>query len=137
MHDASMDKPFRRRFRLAASGHEELGGCTTCAVRAAASSLVVSDATVSVLDPSVELRLPRLTGAFLAGYRNATTRTAYLQLLHRWFAWCTARQLDPLDVERIHIELYLPWCERQVGSINTVCHGLSVLASFYRSLVQT
>jgi integrase len=31
----------------------------------------------------------------------------------------------------------LRWFERQVESINTVCHGLSVLASFYRWLVQT
>jgi len=31
----------------------------------------------------------------------------------------------------------LRWFEQQVGSINTVCHGLSVLASFYRWLVQT
>jgi len=106
-------------------------------VRAVAGSLVVRDVTVSLLDPSVELRLHRLTGAFLAGYRNANTRTAYLQQLHRWFAWCTAHQLDPLEVERTHIELYLRWFERQVGSINTVCHGLSVLASFYRWLVQT
>jgi integrase/recombinase XerD len=36
-----------------------------------------------------------------------------------------------------HVELYLRWFERQVGSINTVGHGLSVLASFYRWLVQT
>jgi hypothetical protein len=31
----------------------------------------VTDVTVTVLDPSTELRLHRLTGAFLAGYRNA------------------------------------------------------------------
>ncbi len=36
----------------------------------------MSDVTVSVLDPSIELRLHRLTGAFLAGYRNANPRTA-------------------------------------------------------------
>ncbi len=52
----------------------------------------MSDVTVSVLDPSVELRLHRLIGAFLAGYRNLNTRTAYLQQLHRWFAWCTTLQ---------------------------------------------
>ncbi len=46
----------------------------------------MSDVTVTVRDPSTELRLHRLTGAFLAGYRNANTRTAYLQQLHRWFA---------------------------------------------------
>ena len=55
-------------------------------MRDATGSLVVSDVTVSALDPSVELRLRRLTGAFLAGYRNANTRTAYLQQLHRCFA---------------------------------------------------
>ena len=43
----------------------------------------------------------------------------------------------PLTVERTHVELYLRWFERQVGSINTVSHGISVLASFYRWLVQT
>ena len=97
----------------------------------------MSDVTVSVLDPSVELRLHRLTGAFLAGYRNANTRTAELQQLRRWFAWCTAHRLDPLAGERTHVEQYLRWFEWLVGSINTVCHGLSVLASFYRWLVQT
>ena len=97
----------------------------------------MSDVTVTVLDASAELRLRRLTGAFLAGYGNANTRTAELQQLHRWFAWCTAHQLDPLTVERTHIELYLRWFERQVDSINTVCHGLFVLASFSRWLVQT
>jgi integrase/recombinase XerD len=108
-----------------------------CDVRAAAGSPLVTDVTVTVLDLSAELRLHRLTGAFLAGYRNANTRTSYLQQLHRWFAWCTAHQLDPLDIERTHVELYLRWFERQVGSINTVGHGLSVLASFYRWLVET
>ena len=97
----------------------------------------MNDVTVTVLDPSTELRLHRLTCAFLAGYRNANTRTAYLQQLDRWFAWCTVNQLDPLVVERTHVELYLRWFERQVDSINTVCHGLSVLASFYRWPVQT
>jgi hypothetical protein len=97
----------------------------------------VTDVTVTALDPSAELRLHRLTGTFLAGYRNANTRASYLQQLHRWFAWCTDHKLDPLAIERTHVELYLRWFERQVGSINTVCHGLSVLASFYRWLVQT
>lgn len=97
----------------------------------------MTDVTVTVLDPSTELRLHRLTGAFLAGYRNPNTRSSYLQQLHRWFAWCTAHHLDPLDVERTHVELHLRWFERQVGSINTVCHGISALASFYRWLVQT
>jgi hypothetical protein len=60
----------------------------------------VTDVTVTVLDPASELRLHRLTGAFLAGYRNANTRSSCLQQLHRWFAWCTDHQLDPLAVER-------------------------------------
>jgi hypothetical protein len=55
-------------------------------VRAAVGSTVVTDVTVTVLDPSLELRLHPLTGAFLAGYRNANTRSSYLQQLHRWFA---------------------------------------------------
>jgi hypothetical protein len=82
--------------------------------------------------PSFRAALHRLTGAFLAGYRNANTRASYLQQLHRWFAWCTGHQLDPRAIERTHIELHQRWFERQVGSINTVCHGLSVLASVPR-----
>jgi hypothetical protein len=50
----------------------------------------MSEVTVTLLDESTELRLHRLTGAFLAGYRNPNTRAAYLRQLHRWFAWCTA-----------------------------------------------
>jgi hypothetical protein len=43
-------------------------------VRAAAGSTLVTDAAVTVLEPSIELRLHRPTGAFLAGYRNAEVR---------------------------------------------------------------
>lgn len=32
----------------------------------------------------------RYGGAFLAGFRNANTRTSYRQQLQRWFAWCDA-----------------------------------------------
>jgi integrase/recombinase XerD len=90
---------------------------------------------VVLLEPSLEVRLHRLAGGFLAGYRNPNTRAGYQQQLHRWFAWCTAHQLDPLEVQRTHVELYIRWFEGQVGSINTVCHGIAVLASFYRWLV--
>ena len=48
-----------------------------CVPRPGAS--VVTDVTVTVLDPASELRPHGLTGAFLAGYRNANTRAAYLQ----------------------------------------------------------
>jgi hypothetical protein len=67
-----------------------LACCSSRAERVVAGSRSMSDVTVSGLDPSTELRLHRLTGALLAGYRNLNTRTAYLQQLHRWFAWCTA-----------------------------------------------
>jgi len=80
-------------------------------------------------------KLRRYGGAFLAGFRNANTRTSYRQQLHRWFAWCDAYGIDPLAADRVHLELYCRWFEQQVDSINTVSHGLSVLASFSRWLV--
>ncbi len=80
-------------------------------------------------------KLRRNGGAFLAGFRNANTRASYQQQLHRWFAWCDAYGIDPLTVDRVHIELYCRWFEQQVDSINTGSHGLSVLGSFYRWLV--
>jgi len=81
----------------------------------------VTDVTVTL--PSAEVRPHRLTGAFQAGYRNATTRASYLQQLDRWFARCTALQLDPLAVEHTHVEPYLRRFDRQDGSINAVWNG--------------
>ena len=71
----------------------------------------------------------RYAGAFLAGFRNTNTRTSYRHQLHRWFTWCDAYGIDPLTADRVHLELCCRWFEQQVASINTVSHGLSVLAS--------
>jgi hypothetical protein len=98
----------------AASGAWVVGG--PCDVRAAARSPLVTDVTVTVLDPSAEPRLHRLTGAFLAGYRNANTRASYLQQLHRWFAWCTAHQLDPRH--RAHPCRAVPALVRTAGRLD-------------------
>ena len=84
------------------------------AERAAARSTLVTGVPVTVLDPSAELRLHRLTGAFLAGNRDIITCASFLRQLHRWFPWWTAYRPDQHRLPRI-----------------------SVLASFARSLVQT
>jgi len=75
--------------------------------------------STTLLDPAdpQDERLRRYGGAFLAGFRDANTRSSYRQQLHRWFAWCDAYDIDPLTVERVHIELCCRWFEQQVGSI--------------------
>jgi hypothetical protein len=58
--------------------------------------------------------------SFLARYRGATLR-AYKQDLLAFLRWCAARQLEPLRVQRPHLELYLRWMGDPYG--NTQCCG--------------
>ena len=65
--------------------------------------------------------------SFLARY-TGPTHTLYSAQLRRWFGWCEANELDPLDgIQRAHVELYI----RQLGeaglmdsSVSTMMHGV-------------
>jgi integrase/recombinase XerD len=51
-------------------------------------------------------------------------------------AWCAERGLDPLAVQRLHLELYIRWMQeiRRFGP-STVSRRFSVTAGFYRTSV--
>lgn len=65
--------------------------------------------------------------SYLARY-TGPTHTLYVAQLRRWFGWCEANELDPLEgIQRAHVELYI----RQLGeaglmdsSVSTMMHGV-------------
>ena len=85
--------------------------------------------TFSTLDLIVE--------GFLARFTSKATRDAYAGDLSLWFGWCEAASLDPLRVERAHLELFARWLEtsRKNGP-SSVHRRLICLRSFYRVLSQ-
>ncbi len=69
--------------------------------------------------------------SFLSRYRGATLR-AYTQDLRAFLAWCTERDLTPLQAQRPHLELYLRWMERQDYAPATISRRFTTVAGFYR-----
>lgn len=94
--------------------------------------------------PSVPARLGDLRGpdretivaaGFLAAYREPT-RTNHGNNLRLWFAWCHRRKLDPMEVERAHIEFYARELEEIDGKkLSTVANKLGTINRFYHFAV--
>ncbi len=82
-------------------------------------------------DPSVT---DYALASFLARYRGATLR-AYQQDLLAFLRWCAARQLEPLQVQRPHLELYLRWMEQQELAPATIGRRFGTVAGFFRYAV--
>lgn len=72
---------------------------------------------------------------FLARYERATLEL-YRIHLRVLFDWCGAHGLDPLDVERTHLELFRHYLTTERGNApTTVEHRLTVIRQFYRFAV--
>jgi site-specific recombinase XerD len=72
-----------------------------------------------------------IAATFLAGYREPT-RSHHAVNLKQWFRWCAERPMDPMKVERAHIELYSRWMEEFKGlKLSTVANQLGTLGRFY------
>jgi integrase/recombinase XerD len=72
----------------------------------------------------------RIAAAFLTAYGPAT-RDAYWRDLRHWSTWCTARELDILQVQRVHLDLYARHLTDDY-SPSTIARRLSTLAGYYR-----
>jgi len=72
--------------------------------------------------------------SFLARYRGSTLR-AYQQDLLAFLRWCAARQLEPLQVKRPHLELYLRWMEQQELAPATIGRRFGTVAGFFKYAV--
>lgn len=79
--------------------------------------------------------LDLLVEGFLARFTSPATREAYAGDLTLWRAWCTGNGLDPLTVERAHVELFARWLETERGNAPASVHRrLVCLRAFYRCL---
>lgn len=80
--------------------------------------------------------LDLMVDGFLARFDSPSTRTAYAGDLALWRSWCATHGLDPLTVERAHIEFFARWLQIERGNSKaSVNRRLVCLRSFYRSLV--
>lgn len=87
--------------------------------------------------PSSFDTLDLVVEGFLARFSSPATRDAYAGDLTLWRSWCRAAGLDPLTVQRAHIELFARWLETERGNGPSSVHRrLVCLRSFYRLLAQ-
>jgi integrase/recombinase XerD len=73
----------------------------------------------------------RITTAFLAQYKTST-RTAYQIDLTLWDRWLTRHDIDPLQVERTHLELWMRSEEERGLAPSTVARRIGTVRSWYR-----
>ena len=79
--------------------------------------------------------LDLMVDGFLARYDSPQTRTAYAGDLALWRSWCATHGLDPLTVERAHIEFFARHLQVERGNSKaSVNRRLVCLRSFYRTL---
>ena len=78
-----------------------------------------------------EVGIHRAVDGYLAGLEPRTA-SAYRGRVSDWLKWCGENGLDPLGVERRHIEAYGRWLRERLGrSKNTVASALSVVCGLY------
>lgn len=69
---------------------------------------------------------------FLARYREPT-RSLYTLNLRQWFDWCALHGVKPLEVQRVHIDMWARELEERKGlKASTVANKLNTVAGFYR-----
>jgi integrase/recombinase XerD len=69
---------------------------------------------------------------FLSRYREPT-RTGYAVSLRLWFQWCHSKGIQPMQVERAHIELWARELEEVNGNKPaTICGKLNAVCGMYK-----
>lgn len=56
-------------------------------------------------------------------------------ILLAFLRWCAARQLEPLRVQRPHLELYLRWMEQRELAPATIGRRFGTVAGFFKYAV--
>lgn len=99
------------------------------------TALEVTRVDLVAHDPTHEqasARLKMATAGFLSQFKP-TTRTSYNDGLTQWYRWCRQVGLDPLNIDRPHIDLWGRHLEEERQLMPaTVMHRLCTLRSFYR-----
>jgi len=69
---------------------------------------------------------------FLLGYDKAHTRSAYQSDLRCFTSWCARIGIDPLDVQRAHLDGYARTLEVEGLASSSVARRLSVVSGLFR-----
>ena len=77
-----------------------------------------------------------MVATWLAGYRSARTRRAYAADLTRWLDWLAARELEPLQARRVHVDLWVRQLLDADAVDSSVTRRLSAVSSWYRHLAE-
>jgi site-specific recombinase XerD len=80
----------------------------------------------------VDRRTRALVAAWLSTYRSANTRDAYGRDVAAFVQWCTAEELEPLQVTAEDLGRYRDGCLARGATPATVTRRLSGIASFLR-----
>jgi site-specific recombinase XerD len=79
--------------------------------------------------------LLRAVAAYLARFKGAT-RAHTDSDLRAYLMWCRSHGLQPLQAQRVHVELYLRWMQEvRDFKPSTISRRVSVLVGFYRTCV--
>jgi integrase/recombinase XerD len=80
-------------------------------------------------------RLRLATAAYLSRYKGQSRVHAESDL-RSYLTWCLQRGVDPLEVSRPQVELYVRWMQEiRRFKPSTVSRRLSVMTGFYRTCV--
>jgi site-specific recombinase XerD len=91
--------------------------------------------TASVIITADPDPLLRAVAAYLARFKGAT-RAHTDSDLRAYLMWCRSHGLQPLQAQRVHVELYLRWMqEARDFKPSTISRRVSVLVGFYRTCV--
>jgi site-specific recombinase XerD len=83
--------------------------------------------------PAALLRIA--VGAYLARFKG-TSRMHTESDLRIYLGWCADRGIDPLEAQRVDVELYVRWSQEvRRFRPSTVSRRLSVVIGFYRTCV--
>ena len=83
----------------------------------------------ALIDAAREQARERFFEFFAAQIRNRNTRSAYLQAVHQFFAWCEERGLELRQIRPLHVAAYIEAKQRELSppSIKQHLAGLRVL----------
>ena len=90
------------------------------------STLATSDSVAGLTPDEI------VAARFLSRYREPT-RSGYAMSLRAWFKWCREKGLQPMLVERAHIELWARELEEVRGNkMSTICGKLNAVCGMYK-----
>ena len=70
---------------------------------------------------------------YLSKCKSANTLRAYQEDLKNWFAWCEQHQVIPLEVKRVHLDMYVRWMQHQERwSESTISRRIGTVCGLYK-----